>query len=99
MAMDTIVDKTAREIQDFSLVSTSPRYDTRSTGDWFADSGATQHMSDQKEWLQNFVPVPEGSWSVNGIGSSSYPVRGYGDANVWTTTNNHKKPATIKKVL
>ena len=99
MAMDTMVDEATREIQDFSLVSTSPRYDTRSTGDWFADSGATQHMSDQKEWLQNFVPVPEGSWSVNGIGSSSYPVRGYGDAHVWTTTDNQKKPATIKKVL
>ena len=66
---------------------------------WFADSGATQHISDQTEWLQNFVPVPEGSWSVNGIGSSSYPARGYGDAHVWTTTDNQKKPATIKKVL
>ena len=24
--------------QDLSLVSTTPRFDTRSTGDWFADS-------------------------------------------------------------
>jgi hypothetical protein len=35
MAMDTLVDETVREIQDFRLVSTSPRYDTRSIGDWF----------------------------------------------------------------
>jgi hypothetical protein len=81
--------------QDFSLVSTSPRYDTRSTGDWFADSGATQHMSDQEEWLQDFVHVPDGSWLVKGIGSSSYP----GDAHFWTMIDDQKKPAIIKKVL
>jgi hypothetical protein len=99
MAMDTLVDETVREIQDFRLVSTSPRYDTRSIGDWFADSGASQPMSDQKKWLQNFVLVPEGSWSVNGIGSSTNPVSGYGDAHFWKPTDNQKKHATIKKVL
>ena len=45
---------------DYSLVSTNPRFQTRSTGDWFADSGATQHMSDQRDWLSDFVTVPEG---------------------------------------
>ena len=33
--------------QDFSLISLSTRFATRSTGDYFADSGATQHMTDQ----------------------------------------------------
>jgi hypothetical protein len=85
--------------QDLSLVSTTPRFDTRSTGDWFADSGATSHMSDQRDWLIDFEPVPEGSWTVNGIGVSSYPVQGFGNVNVWTMANNEKKVITLKKVL
>lgn len=56
-------------------------------------------MSDQKSWLQDFVPVPDGSWSVKGFGSSSYPARGYGDAHVWTVIDDQQKPAIIKKVL
>ncbi len=48
--------------QDFRLMSTS-RYEARSTGDWFADSGATQHMTDQREALVDYVAVPEGSWN------------------------------------
>ncbi len=44
-------------------------------------------------------PRAYGSWLVKGIGSSSYPVRGYDDAHVWTTINDQKKPAIIKKVL
>lgn len=88
------------EDQDYSLVSVTPRFDTRSNGDWFADSGATQHMTDQREWLTNFINVPDGSWAVKGIGSSSYPVRGSGDVQIWiTTTDGVKKPATIKGVL
>ena len=39
--------------QDLSLVFTTPRFDTRSTT-WFADSGATSHMSDQRDWLTDF---------------------------------------------
>ena len=61
-AVITPVIDIALENQDYSLVSTTPRFDTRSNGDWFADSGATQHMTDQKEWLTNFVNVPDGSW-------------------------------------
>lgn len=43
--------------------------------------------------------VPEGSWSVTGIGSTNYPVKGYGDAKGWTIVNGSMKPAVITKVL
>ena len=96
---DAVVD-VPLEDQDYSLMSITPRFETRSNGDWFADSGATQHMTDQREWLTNFIDVPDGSWTVKGIGSSNYPVRGSGDVQVWiTTTDGVKKPATIKGVL
>ena len=87
------------EDQDFSLVSTTPRYDTRSTADWFADSGATQHMSDQREAMMNFISIPEGSWCVNGIGSSKYEVKGKGDVPIWTMINGNRNPGMIKNVL
>jgi hypothetical protein len=56
-------------------------------------------MSDQRDWFTDFVPVPEGSWMVNGIGVSSYPVQGFGNVNVWTIVNDEKKVITLKKVL
>lgn len=99
MAVDVSTVDIPLQDQDFSLVSTAPRFNTRSTGDWFADSGATQHMTDQKESLLNFTPVPEDSWTVRGIGTSNYSVKGYGDVHIWTTVGGEQKPATIKKVL
>ena len=56
-------------------------------------------MSDQKRWLTNFVPVSDGSWTVNGISSTSCPVKGFGDVHIWTELQGDKKPATIKRVL
>ena len=56
-------------------------------------------MSDQKDWLTDFVPVPNGSWSVTGIGSSIYSVRGYGDVHVWAEVHGNKQAITIQKVL
>jgi hypothetical protein len=56
-------------------------------------------MSDQKEWLVDFVTVPDGSWNVDGIGSAKCSVRDYGDVNIWTEVNGDRKAATIKKVL
>ena len=47
--------------------------------DWFADSGATQHMTDQRDLLINFVPVGPEQWNVSGIGGTSLPVIGKGD--------------------
>ena len=88
-----------KETQNSSSFPITSRLETRSTGDWFADSGATQHMSDQKEWLVDFVTVPDGSWNVDGIGSAKCSVRGYGDVNIWTEVNGDRKPAIIKKVL
>ncbi len=85
--------------QNLNLITTPSRFEIRSTGDWFADSGATQHMSDQKDWLLNFVTVPDGSWTVNGIGSNSCIVKGYGDVHVWAEVDGNRMPVVIMKVL
>lgn len=51
----------------------------RRSVDWFADSHATQHMTDQRDLLLNFVPVGPEQWNVSGIGGTSLPVIGQGD--------------------
>ena len=42
---------------------------------WFADSGATRHMTHLKSVLKNFIPVEPESWFVTGIGNTRLPVR------------------------
>ncbi len=46
---------------------------------FIADSGATDHMSDQPNIISDFTPVTPGHWKVKGIGvDSSLEVHGYG---------------------
>lgn len=55
--------------------------------DWFADFGATQHMTDQRHPFGSFVPVTTGNRPVIGIGTdnASLNVQGHG------TINNRSK--------
>ena len=48
-------------------------------------------MTDQKDPISYYKEVPPGSWSVKGIGTTSYPVQGYGDVNIWTFMNGQKQ--------
>ena len=54
-------------------------YTARSPLDWFADSGATQHMTYNKILLRNYKPVVPGDWTVTGIGGTNLIVQGQGD--------------------
>lgn len=56
----------------------------RSIFDWFADSGATSHMTDQRSLMTNYIPITPGSWMVPGIGGASLPVHGQGEITVIT---------------
>lgn len=62
-------------------------YSTRSIFDWFADSGATSHMTDQRSLIFNYKPVTLGSWMVTGIGGATLPVHGQGHVLVVTEVN------------
>lgn len=64
--------------QSISYKSTSD-FTSRQSTDWFADSGATQHMTDQRDLLTNFIPVGSERWTVSGIGNTNLPVTGQGD--------------------
>ena len=54
-------------------------FTARSPLDWFADSGATQHMTYNKLLLRNYKPVVPGDWIVTGIGGTNLAVHGQGD--------------------
>ena len=52
---------------------------------WYADSGATKHMSDQKWMFINFKEIVPGNWPVKGIGNAKpLQVHGRGDIPIRT---------------
>jgi hypothetical protein len=72
--------------QSYSYKSSADFKERRSV-DWFADSGATQHMTDQRDLLINFVLVGPEQWNVSGIGGTSLPVIGQGDLPISSIVN------------
>lgn len=84
--------------QDFGY-SSSISFTRRRNFDWFADSGATQHMTDQLEVLANFVSIPPETWSVTGIGDIRLKVCGKGDVVVTSSVNGETLNGTIRGVL
>ena len=68
---------------------------------WFADSGASLHMTEQKSFLYDFEDVPEGKWPVSGIGRNSEPLyaRGRGNMKIETFADGQPHYVTISNVL
>ena len=64
--------------------SSSTCFSARSTDDFFADSGASHHMSDQRSYFSSMTPIQKGQWLVKGIGGISLPVLGQGVEMVFT---------------
>lgn len=84
--------------QSFSYKS-SIDFTIRRPCDWYADSGATQHMTDQRTILNNFVPVGPERWKVTGIGGSSLSVRGQGDVKITSIVGGRVLKGTMRGVL
>jgi hypothetical protein len=55
--------------------------------DWFADSGATQHMTDQLSIMRKFLSVDDDNWLVTGIGNSKLAVKGKGEVEITSLVN------------
>ena len=80
---DNMLVDPPQEHQDVSCAA-AQSFSSRCLFDWFADSGATQHMSDQRQLMINYKPIEPGTWSVSGIGGMTLPVLGVGDVPVIT---------------
>jgi hypothetical protein len=70
-----------------------------STTNWFADSGATQHMSDQRHLFTNFTSITPGKLTITGIGKKVIYAHGRGDIPIKTKINGQLISGTIKDVL
>ena len=76
-----------------------PNFSKRGIHSWFADSGATQHMTCNRSYFNSFTPVEPRTWSVQGIGSSCLAVCGFGSIEFVLLVGGVKRKATIHKVL
>ena len=73
-----------RDRREHSYSVTMGDGNNKKTG-WYADSGATQHMTGNRRLLSNFVPVEHDKWTVSGIGEAKLQVAGQGDVNLHAT--------------
>jgi hypothetical protein len=87
-----------KERKGYSYKSSTER-EVKKPSTWYADSGATQHMTDNRALLTNFVPTGPEKWSVSGIGESSLTVAGQGDVILTATVNGEHLHGKIRGVL
>jgi hypothetical protein len=66
---------------------------------WYGDIGATEHMTDRREWFSKFNPVPQGSWYVAVADDRRLPVRGTGTVKIIQTIDGKEKSGTLQGVL
>jgi hypothetical protein len=85
--------------RDHSFISNSTCFTSRRAQDWFADSGATQDMTDQRKFFKSFSLVEANTWFVKGIGGAQLAVHGYGSIEFTALVDGTKRPALIETVL
>ena len=66
---------------------------------WFADFGATEHMTDKIQWFTHFQPVDDECWTVTVADNNILYVRGLGDIPVQATINGVVTSFRLKNVL
>lgn len=84
--------------KDQALLS-STSVNPKSVLAFFADSGATQHMSDMKTLFEDFIPIQPGSWSIAGIGDTHLQVLGKGHIRATINVNGETSTRLIEDVL
>ena len=68
---------------------------------WYADSGASQHMTDQRSVFASFRPIPPGTRAIKGIGKDNEPLfaLGIGDIKIKTRISKDWHDGIIYEVL
>lgn len=76
----------------FCLVACHPR-------DWYADSGATRHMTDQRSFFTHLTEIPAGTWKVNGIGGAQLQALAIGHILVTSFVDDQEFEGEFRDVL
>jgi transposase InsO family protein len=66
---------------------------------WFADSGATRHMTGHYEWFSAMESIPEGQWPIRGISSKPIYAQGIGRIDIERKINGIWKSGSLDEVL
>lgn len=68
---------------------------------WYADSGASKHMTDQRRFFTkgDFKKLDHGTWPVRGIGGKQLFARGHGNIAIRTRVNGEWKDGIIYDAL
>lgn len=66
---------------------------------WYADTGATEHMSERRDWFSKFTLISASEWSVAVADDSSLWVLGIGDIDITRTVDGRQKKGVLKNVL
>ena len=92
--------KVAQDVlQDFSFVASRIPFSDRGKLHFFADSGCSQHMTDQRHIFSHFQPVDPNTWFVEGIGESHLSVKGKGTVPIVSYVGNETFSMELKEVL
>jgi hypothetical protein len=66
---------------------------------WYADSGASEHMTDKLEWFDTFTPIPEGRHAVQIADNTQIWVLGRGSIQIIATIDDKKIKGRLHDVL
>ena len=66
---------------------------------WYADAGATEHMSDNRDAFINFQAIPKGTWPVAIANEQSLWVQGKGDVRIKRRAHNQWLDGILHNVL
>ena len=66
---------------------------------WFADSGASEHMTDRLDWFSNFQLISEGIHTVQIADDTKLRVRGKGDIQIYCLIDGLYHNGLIQDVL
>jgi hypothetical protein len=66
---------------------------------WFANSGATQHMTGQKSWFVSYVDTARKNQTMIGIGGQEHPIAGIGTINVMIKLGDKWEKNQLREVL
>ena len=70
-----------------------------SSDTWFADSGASDHMTDRREWFSTFQFIPEGRHAVQIADNTHIWVTGKGNIKILLDSNGRQVNSILKNVL
>lgn len=96
---DVVFKNRDNNTKKIGFYSSSTCFSARSNYDFFADSGASHHISDQRSYFSSMTTIQKGVWLVKGIGVVTLPVLGQGSIDFPATVDGKQYPGEFTEVL